>query len=611
MSTAVKTLWPVPQELRWREDVLALSRAALVVPAQAKEELVGVARLFADMVMDEFGLAAPVARGETPEGKIPIRLRIAGQRGSGRTARDLPGEEGYLLRVTAEGGELVGRDARGAQHGVATLVQLAERRGEEVVVRGVEVRDWPYKPVRMAHLYLPGVDHLGYARRYLREALVRYKFNGLFVELGGGVRLPNRPEIALGWRRFVEELRAIGDTVPIYGEHTPLGPKRRFAASVHTHLADGGYIEPDDLTRLAEWARGLNLDLVPEVQSLAHAYYLACAHPEIAELAEADFPDTYCPCNPRSYEILFDVMSAYIELTKCGSVHIGHDEWRAAGLCPKCRGRDTGELFGEDVVKISSWLGERGLGVWMWGDHLVPKHNARRRSHDSGKVWYDHPDTEAAARIIAEGAPGITMLNWSWWLGREDSDRVLADLGFKQIYGNFGYYQLDRFEDWEGRSAEASVLGAEVSSWCAWNDYELGLAHYPQMPHVANMLWSNRPPRGAADHAAAARELTKLRDRMRRGWEEPRLWSVAAAGERKHVISIREACNAPLRGEGWDLTGLRSGRGEHAGVPYEVVEPAEDKEPAAVVVERLHKPEAEYPHSAGAIAVGGKYASLI
>jgi hexosaminidase len=211
------------------------------------------------------------------------------------------------------------------------MMQLAERRGLEVVLPGVEIRDWPCKPTRMVHLFLPGVDHLGYARRYLRDFLLRYKFNGLFVELGGGVRLHGRQEISLGWRRFVEQLRAIGDTVPAYGEHVPLGPERRFAASIHTHLADGGHIEPDDLARLAGWARGLDLDFVPEVQSLSHAYYLACVYPEIAELREADFPDTYCPCNPRSYEILFDVMSAFVDLTKPRSVHIGHDvyaKWR-------------------------------------------------------------------------------------------------------------------------------------------------------------------------------------------------------------------------------------------------------------------------------------------
>ncbi len=608
MADTSPSVWPIPQEMKLREDALALSRAVLVVPPQAREADLGPTHLFADMVADDFGLVVPVVRGEAPAGKLPIRIRVAGQRGGGRTPRHLPGAEGYLLRITADGAEAVGRDRRGAQYAAATMLQLAQRQGGEAVLRGAEIRDWPYKPVRMVHLYLPGTEHLGYARRYLRDFLLRYKYNGLFLELGGGVRLRNRPEIAQGWRRFVEELRAIGDTGPIYGEHCPLGPGGRFAASVHTHLADGRYLEPGDLRLISDWARAYDLDLVPEIQSLAHAYYLACTYPEIAELKEADFPDTYCPCNPKSYEILFDVMAAYIELTQCRSLHIGHDEWRAAGLCPECRQKDTGVLFGEDVVKIASWLAEREIGVWMWGDHLVPKHNARARSHRSAKVWYDHPDTQAAAEIVRRGAPQITMLNWSWYLGAEDGDRVLADLGFKQIYGNF---HARGFPDWPGRSAHPSVLGAEVSSWCAWDDFELGMIHYPDAVHSANAMWSQHWPAAGEVERIVAQQLPKLRDRMRRGWEKPRLLSEATPRKRKQIISIRQACNALSRTEDWDLSGLRFGPQESDGLAYELLDPAANQGCVGVVVERLQKPETQYPQASKAIRIGGKYASLI
>jgi hypothetical protein len=316
-------------------------------------------------------------------------------------------------------------------------------------------------------------------------------------------------------------------------------------------------------------------------------------------------------------------MSAYIKLTKCRSVHIGHDEWRAAGLCPKCRQRDTGELFGEDVVKIASWLAERGLGVWMWGDHLVPDHNARGRSH-KGRVWYDHPDTMKAAEIVARGAPGITILNWSWYLGAEKGDRVFTDLGFKQIFGNF---DGRRFPEWPSRSAPEGVLGAEISSWCAWDDFELGMIHYPEALWSANLLWSKHwPAQGEADESVA-RLLPRLRDRMRWNWEKPRLWSEAVLPQRKRIISIRDACNAPLKGDTWDLSDLRAGRQEYDGLPYEIVDPSRNAGNAAVVVERPSRvpqalacgrqaeacpaPRPSFPQASTPIRVNGKYASLI
>lgn len=595
-------LWPIPQEVTFRDDVLPLANAVLVAPRGAGEAELAPLHLFADMVMDDHNVVIPIVRGQAPAGKAPIRIQTADR--LARPAESIPSQpEGYLLKVTAEGVEAVGRDARGAQHAVATLMQLAERRGDGIVLKGAEIGDWPYKPVRMVHLYVPGPDHLPYARRYLRDFLVRYKFNGLFIELGGGVRLRGRPELAAGWRRFVEEMRAIGDTGRVYGEHCPLGPGRRFSGSIHTHLADGRYIEADELAGLFDWARQYHLEPIPEIQSLSHAYYLATVFREIAEIQEADFPDSYCPCNPKSYELLFEVMKEYIDLTKCQSVHIGHDEWRQAGWCEKCGQRDTGELFGEDVVKIASWLVERGVGVWMWSDHLVPKHNGTGRKIDTGKVVYDHPDTRRAAEIIRAGAPQITILNWSWYLGAVDADQVIGDLGFKQIYGNF---DGRRFPGWAERSAHPSVLGAEISSWCAWDDFELGMIHYPPAMYSANLLWSNHWPQPREAEEMAALQLPRLRDRMRRSWDEPRLWSIAVRPERKHIVPISLACNASLKTEEWDLSVLPTGPAEYDGIPY-----AFGGDPGAVVVERAHREPSDYPHASEVIPLEGEYGALI
>jgi len=603
MTPTTPSLWPIPQELTPRPDSLRLGECVIVLPARADRARAALAQLLADMVLDDYNLVVPIVRGKAPKEKMPIRIGIAGESGVA-TPANLPGAEGYLLSVTAKGIEATGRDRRGAQYAIATLMQLMAQEGNDVLVRGAEIRDWPYKPVRMVHLYLPGEDHLPYARRYLRDFLIRYKYNGLFVEIGGGVRLPKRPEIAAGWRRFVDDLRALGDMVPVYGEHCPLGPNGRFSDSIHTHLADGRFLQPEDLTQLASWTRSLDLDFVPEVQSLMHCFYLATAYPDIAELKEAAFPDSYCPCNPKSYEILFDVMASYIDLTGCKSVHIGHDEWRAGGLCPECSPRDTGELYGDDVVKIAQWLSARGQGVWMWADHLIPRHNGLGGSHRGGKVWYDHPQTMKAAEIIKAGAPFITLLNWSHYLGKREGDDILTDLGFRWIFGNF---HGPSFKDWPERSAVPKALGAEVSSWCAWEDFELGMIHYPDAVYCANLLWSNHWPEINEAKQLTARQMPLLRDRMRRSWEKPRLWSVAVGADRKHVIPIAAACNAGPKGETWDLSGLRTGRGEYEGVPYEIAA----GEKVAVVAARGHQPAGAYPHASAPIPIGGEYGSLI
>jgi hypothetical protein len=599
-------VWPIPQEMQLRGDALSLHEAVVVLPPQPGPADEKLARLFTEMVADDHYLVVPIVRGQAPAGKVAIRIGVGGEGGLAVSA-NLPGAEGYLLRVSADGVEAVGRDRRGAQYAIATLLQLAEVRGSDVVLRGAEIRDWPYQPVRMVHLFLPSTEHLAYARRYLRDFLLRYKFNGLFLETAGGVRYANRPEIAVAARRFADHIRAIGDTSPVYRENVPLGPNGRFQDSTHWHLAGGRYLEPDDLTHLCEWARDLDLDVVPEIQSLAHVYYLATAYREIAELQDADLPDAYCPSNPKSYEVLFDVMSTILDLTGCRSVHIGHDEWRAGGLCPACSQRDPGELLAEDVIKITNWLRERNQGVWMWCDHLIMAHDAPGHDSRTQHVWYNYPQTRRAGELLKPYAPYITMVNWSYSFGVKEADLVLADLGFKQIYGNFG----PGISDWPGRSAHPSVLGAEVSSWVAWEDFELAKRHFPNATFCANMLWSNHWPGWTESKPLLARHMVKLRDRLRREWQKPRLWSETVPAHRKHVLDISAACNAPTTGEKWDLRGLRAGSSEQDGVPFAMVDPAANAGKVAVVVSRRQEPSGEYPHDASPIPVGAKHGSLI
>ncbi len=264
----------------------------------------------------------------------------------------------------------------------------------------------------------------------------------------------------------------MGDTEPVYGIPTPLGPGRRCSNVTHAHLAEGRYLEPDEVSRLFEWAREYHLDPVPEIQGLAHVFHLAGAYPDIAELPEAAFPDAYCPSNPKSYEVLFDVMEEYLELTKCTSVHIGHDEWRAGGLCPKCRERDTGELFAEDILKMTGWLAERGTGRRGCGAIICcPSTTRGDRTSTTARCGTTTCRRGRPGKILKQAGPNLTVLNWSWGFGKAETDDVIAELG---LQADLRELLPGAFKDWAGRSADPDVLGGEVSSWCAWEDHALG-----------------------------------------------------------------------------------------------------------------------------------------
>jgi hypothetical protein len=593
-------IWPLPREARVSDARLLLTEAAIVVPpGDPRAQRPG--RLLAELVADHFGVTLPVAVGSVPEGRTPIvvgeaAVVAAAVAGTGATVPEAA--EGYLVSVDPRGAVVAGRDYRGALYGVSSFVQLVHRWGKQsVAVRQALVRDWPFLPVRWVHLYLPGRDQLGFARRYMRDLLLRFKFNGIVLEVGGGMRLESHPEISAGWKRTVAEWYAHGETMDKLGEGIPLGTARRFAASLHVGVGGGGYVEKDDVRRLAAEAELLGLEIVPEVQALSHAYYIAAARRDVAEDPDMTWPDSYCPSNPESYRIYFDVLDEYLDVLRPKRVHIGHDEWRAGAFCPRCRGKDTGALFAEDVLEIHRHLKEKGIETWMWGDHFVDGHNRFAKSwSEGGVVRYEKPDTASARDRIAAGTSDIHILNWSG----EPGDATFRKLGWPFVVGNLAGSEQ---KDWRGRVARHGVLGGEVSSWGAWEEFVLGKLQVPEAVYSSNLLWSVHDPKreDALEHVGHL--VASLRGFLA---AEP-VPSFAADPMRFEVLDIASAFNHPPRGEGWDLSGLEPGRRYVEGLPYAIADPATWGGRSVVVVARRKGDEP----TRAALPVQGRWASLV
>lgn len=571
-------VYPIPQEMKLTGKPFALRDAAIVIPRDAGRLVESAAQLLSAWLADECLASVRVVRGQVPAGVRPIRLAIRSRTGQGLL--DVPPKpEGYALSVTPTGIQAIGADRQGLLYAVATILQLTERREGAFFVRGAEIRDWPYRKIRYVHLYVPSRENIPYFKRYVRDVLLRHKFNGIILEIGGGVLLPNRPEIATSWRRTTMELYAHGEQIHKTGESCPLGPKNRFQDTTHHGVGDGSYILPQELRDLVAFARDHGQDVVPEIQSYSHVYYLGCSHREIAELPNALFPDAYCPSNPKSYQVLFDVLDECIRLMKPRNVHIGHDELRAAGLCPRCRGKDLGSLFARDVIRIYRHLARQNVGTWMWGDHFVWGHNERGRTGGK-KILFDYPPTQGAWRSVVAACPDLVVLNWSWGLRPDPSlpadqcDRELHDKGFGFMYGNFSG---QHFADWPGRSKRYNVLGGEVFSWCTMNEFQVGKMHMPAALGSINLLWSTH----WEDPEATARQVLSMLPQLRSRLNGSHRPDVRVTPPRRRVLDLSKACNSPLRGKGWDLTGLRTGRMTIDGLPCRFGE-------SCIVVRRPH-----------------------
>jgi len=498
-------VWPRPQEMQIKGQPLSL-RNPIGLSAQGEADWIQAAAEEAATVLND-------AAGRTvvrPKGRSKTRLLVTDMTEPPRGMRAVKTREGYALSVSAQGIHLAGADPAGVYYGAQTLAQLLASEGGKALP-AAQVRDWPRYPFRGVHLYMPAREHLDFFWRFL-DFLAGLKCNTLFLETGGGMELEKHPEINRSWKKFCKEADSYDfdkdNKIPEsktscfnardWNKKGPvaLQVSRYFAKdSTHTELAGGEWLTKDEVRLIVHECEKRHIEIIPEIQALSHSYYLCCAHPEIAEHHEDPWPDTYCPSNPKSYELWQDVADEIIEVVKPRFVSIGHDEAYTFRICPECRKRTAHEILADEITRNRDFLASRGVRTMMWGDKLMnittPEGRryggiARRRTDPvSGKTWVQPATYKAADKVPDD----VIMVDWYWGLDPK-SERNFHKKGFEVVYGNFSPM---RFENWESRADLPYVHGAEMSSWCGVTPYEFGHnGTFYQFFPGSDMLWNGR-----------------------------------------------------------------------------------------------------------------------
>lgn len=538
------SVWPEPKERQYTGGCRAIS-FPLRVETRGRAAWLSEAAHHAEYLLNR----AAAGRDARRENGGPTMLTVATMEALPRGLEPILQEEGYVLSITPEEVLLAGQDARGTFWGAQTLVQLLDG-SESLSLPLVTMRDWPRYPIRAVHCYLPSQEQMAFFWRFL-DFLSLYKFNTLILEIAGGMEYEKHPEINAAWSKFCEEARAYDfDTDPHieskksqkqFNSHLEArtGPEALQASryfwkdSTHTELAGGSWLTKEEVRRIKRECDARHIAIIPEVQALSHAYYLCCAHPEIAERMDDPWPDTYCPSNPKSYELLFDVMDEVIEVFRPRIMHVGHDEAYTFAVCPRCRERTGHDILAGDIQTIHDFLATRGVRMCLWGDklmhHCYGGNAFRNRDADSGKTWY----IPATWRAIETAPKDLLVCDWYWSLQR-DSEHYFHRYGFEVVYGNFmGNGLPENFPDWEKRADASFVLGAEVSTWCEVSAYAFGHNHVPfQLFKAADMLWQGRQIEDEPLSALMASHLASRWDVLR--------------GEARWLVSGGEGELAPI-----------------------------------------------------------------
>ena len=405
--------------------------------------------------------------------------------------------DAYTVIVKEDGVKVTASTRLGLLYGAERLMELSSEDG----VLCCHISDIPYKPMRGFHFGLPPREEIPFMKRLLRTILIPGHYNQLFMEFAGGMRFDSHPEISEAWL-----------------DGNIRGEKGELPAFPHGSMNSGGrLLEKEEVRDFCDYARELGFELIPEVQSFGHVQYITFAHPDIGERDEsvqevkedtrlADqppskvFAHSYCPSNPKSYEIIFDLIDEIVDVVRPPRfVHMGHDEIYEIGLCPKCKGTPHDVLYERHITALHEHLAKKGLRMMIWADMMQP----------TEKRYQTSP---AAARLPKD----IVLLDFIWYFHFDiDMEDHLLPHGYEVLMGNLYSSHYPRYES---RAAKERMIGGQVSTWCRMDEYTLAKkGKLYDLLYTAEMLWNpayREDAREAYAHVIASR-IPAMRDVLR------------------------------------------------------------------------------------------------
>ena len=442
----------------------------------------------------------------------PIQADILGVVQQTFPHAEQPAPDAYVIQVQQECISVYSDTPNGMRYAACTIRSYYEN-GMPIGL----LYNTPSVPFRAMKTYIPARNNIPFFREFVQMCM-HYGYNTLIMEIGGAMEYKRHPEINEGWEEYAQIFQEYHGKTDEVQRCMPW-----LKDSIHWENGGGSYLTQEELKELVAYCNAHGLEIIPEVPSLSHSDYLLTRHPELAENPEDPVPDTYCPSNPDTYALLFDVLEEILEVFHPKTVHIAHDEWHTACLCPKCKGKDPGDLLAEDINRINRWLKARGVGTMIWGDMLlrfVDKYGGvcgagvkvrkipldkyvdirgeKYRCHR--EIWgkaaletnegylYCAPDSSSAlGKVDAD----VVIMNWLYYR-HPDMNKWYMDAGYRCVLGNFNPRNM---RDWYETIA-SGVEGFAISNWSMLDDRHMqrnGILLF--MAFASMMVW-NRDYRG-------------------------------------------------------------------------------------------------------------------
>ncbi len=236
---------------------------------------------------------------------------------------------------------------------------------------------------------------------------------------------------------------------------------------------------------LVDVCRKHNVRLIPLFNCLGHQSWAANTAPLLKKYPQFDetphvpadnkgiYCREWCPSHPEVNRVVFGLLDELVEAFDADAVHVGMDEVFLIGdaKCPRCRGKDPGELLAKVVNELHGHLvKEKGVEMLMWGDRLL----------DSGKFSYGKWEASATGshRAVGRVPKDVILCDWHYTLRKEyPSVQFFQEEGFRVLPATWKTPEAGvALVRASRQNATEKMLGILFTGWSAGGNGELLMA---------------------------------------------------------------------------------------------------------------------------------------
>lgn len=350
---------PLPNSIQLEKGKPFVLDAQTTIYYEGGEDMKRNAEFMSEYIHEAIGLSLPVVTKKSKFHQIQL-VRL-------NWLVSVSSNECYKLSVRENRVTIEGSAASGVFYGVQTLRKALPLANGTVELPAVTIQDEPRFGYRGMHLdcarHFFSTDFI---KRYI-DILALHNMNTFHWHLTDDQ----------GWRLEIKK----------HPELTVFGSKRTGTvignnSDVDDHVEYGGYYTQEEAREIVAYARARYIKVIPEIDVPGHTMAILATYPELGctggpyEVGHkwGVYNDVLCVGNPKTYELVRDVLDEMMEIFPSDVIHIGGDEtptvrWEQ---CPKCNALPlNGTSFqGYFTRQITDYLAQKGRRAICWDESL-------------------------------------------------------------------------------------------------------------------------------------------------------------------------------------------------------------------------------------------------